>query len=223
MHSLETFKIAQTKMDYFNLSLINRNTLVELDISYNRIYFEATNEKFEKLIRLKGENLSFFNSKMSFDFFLSNTNLTLIDFSNNDLTNSFNSFGKLDRIETLILKNVKLQSIDQLNLRNFSSLKYLDLSFNNLAEIKSESFKKFFILEYLDLSHNQIEYLDEQLFLIYSDPLTLVTNYSNLKFINLAFNRLYSINQKWKRFENLETLLISNNQLNFYPNFEPFF
>ena len=64
MHSLETFKIAQTKMDYFNLSLINLDTLVELDIGFNRIYFEATNERFENLIRLKGENLSFFNLKI---------------------------------------------------------------------------------------------------------------------------------------------------------------
>ena len=87
---------------------------------------------------------------------------------------------------------MKLQSIDQLNMRNYSNLKYLDLSFNNLTQVKSESFKNFFILEYLDFSHNQIEYLDETI---------MSTDTSkNLKYLNLAFNKLYSINRKWKSF-----------------------
>ena len=171
----------------------NLTSLVELDLSFNKISVEVSNDaRFENLIRLKGENLNFSNSKKSFDFFLSNTNLTSIDLSNNDLTKSFSSFTNLDKIETLILNNVKLQSIDQLNLRNYSKLKYLDLSFNNLTQVKSESFKNFFILEYLDFSHNQIEYLDETI---------MSTDTSkNLKYLNLAFNKLYSINRKWKSF-----------------------
>jgi Leucine-rich repeat (LRR) protein len=208
---LQTFKISQNNLDFFNLSIFNLKNITELDLSFNKISVDASEKNFEHLLRIKGEKVQFLNSNKSLKLFLSNSNLAFIDLSNNDLTKFFKSFDKLNKVETLILKSVKLQSIEQLDLRNNSNLKYLDLSFNNLTELNAQSFGSLFNLMHLDLSHNRIDFVDDDIF-----SKSALSKY--LIYLNLQNNRIVHLNQDIKGLNNIRVLNLANNQLETFSN-----
>ena len=91
----------------------------------------------------------------------------------------------MTNIEILVLRNVELESMEQIQFQNFLKLKKLDLSFNNLTRLKYDSFKNLKMLEYLDLSFNQIDFIDGRIFGDWGD-----SKEKSLKYLNLESNKI---------------------------------
>ena len=211
---LESFKIAGVKSD-FVLSNLKINNLIELDLMFNRIFINRTtsgkNYKMGGLKTIKAARVDFIGGDYSFEIFLNKFVLHYVDFSNNDLSNYFFLFKNMTQIETLILSNVQLSSPTQLLLSNFTNLKHLDLSRNNLIELDSLSFFRLNILEHLDLSYNQIELVARDFFPAESP--------CNMKYLNLAHNKISSLGSDLESFVHLEVLILSNNRIRTHPCF----
>ncbi len=141
-----------------------------------------------------------------------NENLIELDFSQNDLSNTYEKFGIMTNIEILILRNVNLQSMEKIYFQNFLKLKKLDLSFNNLTRLDYGSFKNLKLLEYLDLSFNQIDFIDGRIFGDWGDlkPKTLM-------YLNLESNRIKNFNGSLCSLVYLKILILTNNELTEYP------
>jgi Leucine-rich repeat (LRR) protein len=139
-----------------------------------------------------------------------NLNLTNIDFSNNKLDINLKLFQNMTKLEVIELSNTGLDSIEDLNLIKFKNLKKLDLSKNNLTNITFDSFKNLNNLQYLDLSDNQISNMDPEIFRIIN----------NVLLINLENNKLQKAGDLYLNFMPIQTLKLSNNQLETYPVFD---
>jgi Leucine-rich repeat (LRR) protein len=154
-----------------------------------------------------------FTQNNSFEIFL-NQNLIELDFSQSGFGNIFEKFGIMTNIEILILRNVNLQSMEQINFENYYNLKKLDLSINNLTRLNYDSFRNLIMLEYLDLSFNQIDFIDGRILGDWGD-----SNTKSLKYLNLESNRITKFQDTLFNLINLGTLLISNNQIQDFPLF----
>ena len=111
------------------------------------------------------------------------TDIDSLDFSRNDLKQNFQMFNDLIQIETLVLRQVKLEAIIQIEFQNLLNLKHLDLSENNLTLVNELSLGGLKSLVYLNLSFNQIAWVDEAIFIAVN----------NLEYLNMSNNRLRTI------------------------------
>ncbi|XP_072045054.1 uncharacterized protein [Amphiura filiformis] len=114
--------------------------------------------------------------------------------------------GIFPRLEQLTLTNCKLSSIAQFLLES-RNIRYLDVSNNNIDNIKRNNFSSLVNLHHMDLSHNRIESLPENHF----------HHMSNLTYLNLAGNNLANLNLKGMN--SLQTLIVSGNSLTTLPSF----
>jgi Leucine-rich repeat (LRR) protein len=197
---LKTLWVSNTKID----SLFLNSNLKELDFSY----LNASISGIEQLTNIEWINLA--NSKVncSFGLFL-RSSTKYVDFSYNQFkwendSKMFNLLGSA--LAVLKLRQTNLQILDQINLKNLTNLKHLDLSFNNLSFICQDSFEFNLNLEYLDLSSNHLY------------EFSIVLN--KLKYLNLDNNQINSTNELLKDYYSIEILKMTNNRLDKYPSFE---
>ena len=129
-----------------NIDLTNLSNLEELDLLGNPISkIDLTNLKKLKNIKL---DLSFFTKNINFS---NNPNLEYIELSGNIplvLKNRTIDFTNNIKLKTLIIKDNNLET---LNLEKNINLEKIDLTNNNLANLKLNNEK----LEYLNLSNNK--------------------------------------------------------------------
>jgi Leucine-rich repeat (LRR) protein len=97
--------------------LNSSENIVELDLSFNNLSILVSMNNLKNIQRIKLENVRFTQNK-SFEIFL-NENLIELDFSQNYLGNIFAKFSILFSIESIILKKVNLQSVEQIRFQNF--------------------------------------------------------------------------------------------------------
>ena len=197
-------------------SLLANKTLTELDLSYTSLCLVGDliflNASIKHLKYISLEHSRIVQPEFGLDMFL-NANIEYIDFSHNDLAHKFHIFENLVSAQTLILRNVSLQSVKLLQLTKLVELKRLDLSLNNLAILEAGSLVGLPYLEYLDLSSNQIEYFQLDLF---DDYYTAV---NPLKYLNLENNRIVYISSTLVNVFNLDSLKLSGNLLESMPVF----
>ena len=211
LNQLSSFAFSQNSMDTFDMSILNWETLQELDLSFNRLSFDADSlrhESFEKMREIRAENVSLLRSNASLEIFL-NSNIKTLDFSNNYFKmDSFKMFDNLSRITSMRLKNTHLHSMSEINFRNLKQLTRLDLSFNYLTRLAFDSFEFLLRLEYLDLGFNLISSIDAKIFNNYefkkSNP---------LEYLNLQHNRIVSIESTFTNYFNLRVICLSHNLL----------
>jgi Leucine-rich repeat (LRR) protein len=181
--------------------------LEEIDFSFNNIS-ALEPFSFPSLKKIDLRNIRFL-CDLSFEMFL-NSNVTDIDFSNNKLEMNLKLLENMTKLEIIELSNTGLDSIEELSLFKFKSLIELDLSKNNLTNITYDSFKNLNNLQYLDLSDNQISSMDTEIFKIITNAL----------FINLDNNKLSTVGSLYLNYMSIQTLMLSNNQLETYPTFD---
>ena len=152
-----------------NIDLTNLSNLEELDLVGNPISkIDLTNLKNLKNIKL---DLSFLTKNINFS---NNPNLEYIELSGNIplvLKNRTIDFTNNIKLKTLIIKDNNLET---LNLEKNINLEKIDLTNNNLANLKLNNEK----LEYLNLSNNK------------NFKNINVTNLPKLKYINLDNTKL---------------------------------
>lgn len=210
---LRSFKCANNRLKTFDMSLLKWESLVELDLSFNWLNFNESNIGITKIASLKLENVSFQNLNYSFFVFL-NANIEYLDLSaNNYLANDdFLILNSLLNIKKIMLRSVGLKSMERLNFGNFQQLEHLDLSSNNLTELRVDSFERLRKLKFLDLSNNHIAVVN-----IFK---TFTFNEKNpLEHLNLDNNRILAFGNVFTNYFNLKTLRASNNFLNEMPEF----
>jgi len=125
-------------------------------------------------------------------------NLEYLDLENNSIsTIELHSFSNLIKLETLILSlNILTHFNDTFIFSPLSSLKFLNLSSNQIEIVQSNLFDSLFKLETLDLSWNRIRFIHSFAFnsLLNLRNLHLNENYQNLIIeSNTSFSRLDSI------------------------------
>ena len=215
LNMITTFKIANTHLTVFNVSLLkNSRALTNLDISLNIISIDLNvsdtflkNVRFICLNKIRGVNPNVFLA-----LFLNVENIEELDFSGNYFSSNFSKFGKsMTKFE---LRSVNLQSTKQIHLMNLSSLTYLDLSYNNLTFMDFESFECLTRLKFLDLSNNRISFVDSKIFSTIND-----SSQKPLEYLNLENNRIFTFGDSFINYNNLHTFKISNNYL---IEFQPF-
>ena len=113
-------------------------------------------------------------------------------------------FDDLSNLKVLILRQVNLNSMNDIKFTSFRYLTKLDLSFNNLSSVDQVSFENKYLLEYLDQSFNQIDDLDANIFLYMCNSLV---------YLNLENNRIDFIGSTFNEFYKLEIFKIANNRL----------
>jgi Leucine-rich repeat (LRR) protein len=200
LKQLKTLRLSYTKINSLFLNL----NIKELDLSF----LNASISGVEKLANIEWINLAFSKVNCSFELFLSNST-KYVDFSYNQFiwdieSKMFNILGS--SLEVLKLRLTNLQKLDQINLKNLTNLRHLDLSFNNLSFISKDSFEFNLELEYLDLSSNSLY------------EFSIVLN--KLKYLNLDNNQINSTNKVLKDYYSIEIFKMAKNRLEMYPSFE---
>ena len=110
-----------------------------------------------------------------------------------------------ESVEKLRLIDIKLNKIPQ-EIFQFSNLKQLYLTANQISTLPDSFFYKLPQLEVLDLSHNQLNRMPEGL-----------TVAKSLQYLNLSFNRLGSLPSTISDLSNLQILNISHNPFKALP------
>ena len=188
--SLETFDFSYSastneRFEFFIGEISSLTNLKSLILDNNNFTSlePAWLESFSNL-----ESISLANNELkSLDKFLfkSNPKIKTINLSNNYLFNFIELFTALRPLQfslnTLILKSNKFEYI--INFPLFQSLTYLDLSFNSIKTIDSDTFKSLNSLIYLYLFNNKLNLIESNSFLFNS----------NIEYIYLSNNYLNSL------------------------------
>jgi len=230
--SLSSLFLSGTHLRQLNISFLKNRNLTELDLSLNKIELDLEKSEITaltknlKVIRLNCVKLISYN--YSFEVFL-NPSLKELDLSNNNLNGTFSILDQIVNVEVLKLQNVTLISIDEINIRNFKNVKYLDLSFNKILCLKYESLSNLKKLEFLNLANNQIFSIDEELNNMSLFPVMVITNMAQNKIVkfphfgNLMYiKEIYYDNNAIKYLENsfnllssyVEVLILDYNEIN---------
>ena len=214
---LETFKIAKSRLDHFDLSLLKRveQNIQELDVNFNQNVLNSEMLQFNDLKVIKAEQCtnilsSLFLSKLQF--------LISLDLSSNNLDKHFDTFNHLTLLTRLELRNVGLKSMRQINFRNFLFLKHLDLSHNLLTQLDFVDFEMFLVtFEYLDVSYNFLYSIDDEI-LMMGSFYSLEDN--SISYLNFEHNNLSVMTSKYLyNYLNLKILKLSFNSLTAMPTF----
>ena len=198
--TLKTLQISNTNITSLYLS----ETLNKLDLSYLNV---SIIENTQSLNIFEWINLAHTNTNISFDRFLSNSTI-YVDISFNYFEwNDFKMFNVLGiKLDTLKLRQTNLQQMEQIDLSKLVNLKQLDLSFNNLTYLNSNSFEFNGNLEYLDLSWNKL----------YEFSVIL----PKLRYLNVENNQINVTNEYLFDYFYIDTLKMGNNRLEKYPLFD---
>ena len=209
LKSLRSFQMAHSRLDCFNVSLLNSEYLADLDLSFNCISFEDI-----RLKSLRNANFKGVQSNKSLEEFL-NSELTSLDFSGHNFNGDFKRLNALTNVEVLKLRHIGLESMKAIDFVNFPRLSHLDLALNNLTRLLSDSFVPLDKLVYLDLSHNQIEFVDENIFGLPESSVLYP-----LEFLNLEHNRITFMGSHMFNVLALNVFRMSHNLLAMYPAYD---
>lgn len=153
------------------------------------------------------------------DIFVLNLSKNVIKQIDDNLLKSFENVRRLDLSQNQIValnvnapKNqlqwlsVSENQLVSFNGQHLSSLKFLDLSCNNIVNSSQIQMSELSELEYMDLSGNQLNVIQRHVF----------EKSIKLNVINLSYNRLKSINMDiFRDLVNIEGLDLSYNQITF--------
>lgn len=177
-----------------NLNFLKRlPSLKVLNMSFNSIYMLTTKTMSSaSLQELQFQHNSLGRlwrkrDKTYVQIFHELTNLTYLDISYNNIQKiTSRVYEYLPKsIQRLTLSHNRLTHIEWSMLRNFTCLRELILSSNNIYFISSNLSRDVHTLTFLDLQHNKIAEL----------PGGFLKGALNLKKLDLSFNRLITINQ----------------------------
>ncbi|GLU09813.1 hypothetical protein SLE2022_266530 [Rubroshorea leprosula] len=197
--NLTNLKILDLSGNDLNISILTSlselPSLKSLSLTNCNLMIASNHEDgvdFEKLARLR--HLEF---------------LSLSD--NKDLNNNILSYlSSFSSLKTLMLSNCRLnKSLSTRELSNLRNLRVLDISSNHIESLKSsqdEQNLRFVHLEVLDLSNNFFN----------NNVLSFVSEFSNLKSLNMEENNLKGLVDvtKFDALKSLEVLYMSYNELN---------
>ncbi|XP_013165274.1 PREDICTED: toll-like receptor 3 [Papilio xuthus] len=224
-------------LSQFPLGLFDQKTkLTTLDLTGNKIVsFELG--IFDPLRRLKSLYLSsnsFVGKDLNPYLFDQNPNLSILDFSRNDMSQSpDNLLHALYNLETLNLDRTLLNVVPKFaTSSNLKSLKHLILSTNQIKRIDDPTvFINLDSLKVLDLSKNNLDFIHENTFKtlrnlvgiilrsnqITTLPETLFQNVPKLINIELSDNQLETITVDSFKGTSLKNLNLSDNKIKFLP------
>jgi Leucine-rich repeat (LRR) protein len=230
--SLSSLCLSRTHLKQLNISFFKGRNLIELDLSLNKIELDLEKSEIMALTKnlqvIRLNCVKLISNNFSFEVFL-NPSLKELDLSNNNLNGTFSILDLIVNVEVLKLQNVTLISIEQINLKNFKNVKYLDLSFNKILCLKYESFSNLNELLFLNLSNNQIFSIDEELNKMSLFSRLIITNMAHNKIVKfphfgnlLDINEIYYENNSIKYLENsfnlfssyVEVLYLDYNEIN---------
>lgn len=136
------------------------------------------------------------NEQFLFDLFRNNDKIHVIGYKNE----SHRNFMK--KLEDVKWNHNKLQSLERVNFTIFPVLKYLDLSFNDISNLKPRAFDAVSsTLRVLTLSYNNISHIEPGVF----DQLNV------LEMLSLNFNKLETL--PLLRLPTLKTIYLNGNNL----------
>lgn len=173
-----TLLVIRTNLTDMNGNLFKElKHLEHLDISENNL--KKLDVTYLSSLALDRLNISGNDLNNTHEIFRNlNSSVRILDVSDNDVgTIDENTFGKLNNLETLILKRTNLTNFD-MKMKN-SSIKMLDISHNHLTDVDFSSKKDDNRLETLIMSSNNLTELK---------GLTRAS-YPNLKYLHVDDNR----------------------------------
>ncbi|ODV64081.1 leucine-rich repeat domain-containing protein [Ascoidea rubescens DSM 1968] len=196
---LKVLNLSQNRISKINKNLSNLINLTDLNLSRNLI---NNIENLDHLYNLIHLNLSY-NDITEIKNLNNLTNLTYLDLKENkiELINNLNGLTNLTHLD---LKNNIIERI--YHISDLINLKYLDLGDNKIKSI--ENLDSLNNLTYLNLSENIITCIDN------IGRLKL----SNLKTLNLSWNNLTVIAERYPLVFNLqllENLILRHNKISF--------
>ncbi|KAG5878328.1 hypothetical protein JTB14_030978 [Gonioctena quinquepunctata] len=192
--------LSHNDMTVMNKSIFNNSFVNHLDLSFSNVknfsvnFFEGL--KNCGIVNLTGNHLESIHDICKFVEFSS------IDLSHNRIKRiGVNAFKNCNRLYELKLSNSGIEYIEPNSFNGSkSSLVHLDLSKNNLINLKENSFVNLTSIETIDLSSNNLGVLETNMFYNLSVMDIKLWN-TSIKYIqNRAFNNLY----------NLQSLNLSN-------------
>jgi Leucine-rich repeat (LRR) protein len=201
---LNSLKISRNHLNLFNMSILNMEQMIELDLSFTRL---------EPLVKCENVQTFILRNVTPIDETFLNSNVKHLVFSYNSIKN-FSYLNAMHQLEWLELREVSLKQMSQINFENFPRLTHLDLAFNSLKSLEYSRVLQ--NLVYLDLSHNRIEKIASDIF-GHGEHNVI----SPLKYLNLEFNEIVRFeNDCFLNYLNLEIFKASSNRLIDFPNFE---
>lgn len=159
------------KLEEVHFGSCNLEEIPNLDGLLNLAFLNLTGnyiknievEAFAELFEL--EELYLSNNeifKLPATSFINNQDLITLNLDNNPL--KYFALNTSDSLETLSLKNCKLDSFDEESTRKLTSLNELILSYNNIKNITTKSLSYMSELSVVDLSYNKLTKLDDNIF-----------------------------------------------------------
>ncbi|CAO1334711.1 unnamed protein product [Diamesa serratosioi] len=175
-------KLKELPKDFF----LDQASLIGLNLKRNLIS-NLVDGLFEKTINLEELNLSHNKlTSISRILLINLANLTRLLLDNNNLVTIDDSFKKLPKLEIINLQHNKInQSTLHKMFEEMSSLKKINLSYNQLVNFIISNQTKIENLQKLDLSHNNISH-----FIFEHWKLFLPITKTNTIAINLSFNNI---------------------------------
>ena len=157
-----------------------------------------------KMLNISHNDISLFEKETFHDL----TNLTVLRIDNNALTTLDTSvFHQLKSLQYLYLSGNHLSSIDG-GVAILSSLRFIDLSFNNLTVVRRELFRNSPLLTYIEFKYNSISNIESGAFanmtsfvaigaatndLIYINPCKWIDGVAKIMTLALAYNNISSV------------------------------
>lgn len=184
----ELFTRARRKRRSLNTNInINSSTkLINISDLVISSDVESLNLSNKNLIEFKTDLKQFFNLK---NFDLSKNHIKSVELINNKF----------------LLLNLSCNIVEKFTSENITNLQYLDLSCNQISDFKKIKLNFLNKIEEVNLSCNKINEIPLNLF---------STNSTNLKNLNLSFNRLRKISKKtFYNLINIENLILSYNNI----------
>ncbi|XP_045539977.1 leucine-rich repeat-containing protein 15 [Papilio machaon] len=229
--------LSYNMLSQFPLGLFDQKTkLLTLDLTGNKLVsFElGIFDTVPKLKYLYLSTNSFVGKDLNPYLFDQNPNLSILDFSRNDMSASpDNLLHALYNLETLNLDRTFLTAVPKFaTAANLKSLKNLILSTNQIKRIDSPTvFINLDNLKVLDLSQNNLEFIHENTFkplrnlvgiILRSNKLThlpenLFQNVPKLINIELSHNQLKTVSINNFKGTSLKNLNLSDNKIIFLP------
>ncbi|XP_059655901.1 cuscuta receptor 1-like isoform X5 [Cornus florida] len=188
--SLKTLSLAFNKLNgsIDTQAFLNMSNLVELDLSGNRINSFTGNEGFGRLSELKKLEVLILDTNLFNNSILPSlgaiSSLKTLSLASNKLNGSIDTQGwcELYNLEELDLSGNELNGILPWCMRNLTSLRFLELSYNHFTgSIAASPLTSLTSLQYLSISHNDFV-IPISFFAFY--------NHSKLKLISGDHNRL---------------------------------
>lgn len=186
------------------VNFVGLSNLLRLNLQKNAIEHIPSNALLA-LSSLEELNLAHNRIKdISLASFVGSSRLTHLNLQNNFIENiPSNAFAVLWNMEELNLSHNRIQTIGKsARSTNSSRLIMLDLSFNEITELKAWSFENFNQLTLLNISHSQLVSIEPDTF----SPMKMLTA------LDLSNNFLERIDFS-RRFSQMEFLILNKNDL----------